>query len=124
MRPRVIENRVIKIGSDHNKFCPSFNPIFTSVPKIANSQQTYAEVRVVQTAFAYSSVSLQTIFVKEPRATAEVTDLLTYLLTYLLTPWSRVPLEKLIGLQLVKKFPAFYRTRRFLTALTDRKRVA
>jgi hypothetical protein len=28
--------------------------------------------------------------------------------TYLLTPWSRVLLEKLTGLQLVKKFPAIY----------------
>jgi len=43
---------------------------------------------------------------------------LTYLLTYLLTPWCRVPLEKLTGLQLVKKFPAFHGTRRFITALT------
>ena len=40
-------------------------------------------------------------------------------LTYLLTPWSRVLLEKLAGLQLVKKFPAFYETRMFLTALTS-----
>ena len=40
-------------------------------------------------------------------------------LTYLLTPWSRVLLEKLASLQLVKKFPAFYGTRRFLTALTS-----
>ena len=45
--------------------------------------------------------------------------LLTYLLTYLLTPRCRVLLEKLTGLQLVKKFPAFlwnqkvhYRTHR------------
>ena len=30
---------------------------------------------------------------------------ITYLLTYLLTAWSRVLLEKLTGLQLVKKFP-------------------
>ena len=30
-----------------------------------------------------------------------------YLLTCLLTPWCRVLLEKLTGLQLVKKFPAF-----------------
>jgi len=36
---------------------------------------------------------------------------------YLHTPWSRVILEKLASLQLVKKFPAFYGTRRFLTAL-------
>jgi len=38
-------------------------------------------------------------------------------LTYLLTPWCRFLLEKLTGLQLVKKFPAFYGTRRFITAL-------
>ena len=42
-----------------------------------------------------------------------------YLLTCLLTPWCRVLLEKLIGLQLVKKFPAFHGTRRFITALTS-----
>ena len=39
--------------------------------------------------------------------------------TYLLTPLCRVLLEKLTGLQLVKKFPAFYGTRRFITALTS-----
>jgi len=35
----------------------------------------------------------------------------------LLTPWCRVLLEKLTGLQLVKKFPAFHGTQRFITAL-------
>ena len=39
------------------------------------------------------------------------------LLTYLLTPCCRVLLEKLTGLQLVKKFPAFHGIRRFITAL-------
>ena len=39
--------------------------------------------------------------------------------TYLLTPWCRVLLEKLPGLQLVKKLPAFHGTRRFITALTS-----
>jgi len=38
---------------------------------------------------------------------------------YLLTAWCRVLLEKQTGLQLVKKFPAFHRTRRFITALTS-----
>ena len=47
-----------------------------------------------------------------------LTHTLTYLLTYLLTPRCRVLLEKLAGLQLVKRFPAFYGTRRFITALT------
>ena len=37
----------------------------------------------------------------------------------LLTPWCRVLLEKLTGLQLVKKLPAFNGTRRFITALTN-----
>jgi hypothetical protein len=36
-----------------------------------------------------------------------------------LSPCSRVPLEKLAGSQLVKKFPAFYGTRLFITAFTN-----
>jgi hypothetical protein len=44
-----------------------------------------------------------------------VTSTPTYL-TYLLTAWGRVLLETLTVSQLVKKFPAFYRTRRFITA--------
>jgi hypothetical protein len=42
---------------------------------------------------------------------------ITYVLTYLLTRWSRVLPEKLTGFQLVKKFSAFYGTRRFTTAV-------
>ena len=42
----------------------------------------------------------------------------------LLTPWCRVLLEKLTGLQLVKKFPAFYGTRRFITALTSARHLS
>ena len=39
--------------------------------------------------------------------------------SYLLSPWCRVLLEQLTGLQLVKKFPAFHGTRRFITARTS-----
>jgi hypothetical protein len=39
-----------------------------------------------------------------------------YLLTYLLTPWSKVLLEKLTGVQLVRKFPTFYGTPRIIIA--------
>jgi len=52
------------------------------------------------------------------------TYLLTYLLTCLLTPWSRVLLVKLNGFELVKKFPAFYGTRRFITALTSARHLS
>ena len=38
---------------------------------------------------------------------------------YLLTLWSRAFLENLTGFQLVKKFPTFYGTRRFITAVTS-----
>ena len=42
-----------------------------------------------------------------------------YLLNYLLTPWSRVLIEKL-----VKTFPAFYGTRRFITAFTSARHMS
>jgi len=44
--------------------------------------------------------------------------------TYLLTPWCRVLLEKLTGLKLVKKFPAFHGTRRFITALSSARHLS
>ena len=39
-----------------------------------------------------------------------------FILTYLFIPWSTVLLETLTGSKPVKKFPAFYGTRRFITA--------
>jgi hypothetical protein len=52
------------------------------------------------------------------------TYLLTCLLTCLLTPCSRVILEQLTGLQLVEKLPAFYGTRRFITAFTSARHLS
>jgi hypothetical protein len=40
-------------------------------------------------------------------------------LTFLFIPRIKVLLDQLTGLQLVKKFPAFYGTRRFITAFTS-----
>ena len=40
----------------------------------------------------------------------------------ILTPWSRVLLEKPTGSQLVKKFPAFYGTRKLITAFSSARR--
>ena len=48
----------------------------------------------------------------------------SYLLIYWLTPWSRVLLEKLTGFQLVKKFPTFYGTWRFITAFTNARHLS
>ena len=43
---------------------------------------------------------------------------------YLHTTWVRVLLEKLIGSQLVKKFPTFHGTRRFITAFTNARHLS
>jgi len=48
---------------------------------------------------------------------------LTDLFTYLLIPWSKV-LEKPTGSQLVKKFPAFHGTLRFITAFTKARQLS
>ena len=48
----------------------------------------------------------------------------TFRETYLPTPYSTVFLEKVTVLQLVKKFPAFYGTRRFITAFTNARHLS
>jgi hypothetical protein len=45
-------------------------------------------------------------------------------LTYVITPWSRILLKKQTGSQLVKKFPAFYGTRKFITAFTRNRHLS
>jgi hypothetical protein len=50
--------------------------------------------------------------------TNKISNLLTDCQTNKQTPWSRVLPEKLTGPQLVKYFPAFYGTRRYITAFT------
>ena len=52
------------------------------------------------------------------------TYLIAYLPTYLLTPWSRVLVERLTVYQLVKKFPAFYGTRRLITTFTSARHLS
>jgi hypothetical protein len=48
----------------------------------------------------------------------------TQSLTHSLTPHSTVLLEKLTGFQLVKKLPAIYVTRRFITAFTSARHLS
>ena len=46
------------------------------------------------------------------------------IITYLVTHWSTVLPAKLTGLQLVKKFPIFYVTRKFITAFTSARHLS
>jgi len=67
-----------------------------------------------------------------PRKTANFETVSNYIhllrnipyMKFLQTPLSRALLEKLTGSQLVKKFPAFYGTRRFITAFTRTRHLA
>ena len=49
---------------------------------------------------------------------------MTFSNNYLLTPWGTVLLEKPTGSQLVKKFPAFCATRRFIAAFTSARHLS
>lgn len=70
-----IENRETNIGPSQKKFCTSSNLMSPHWSlKSRNSQNVHGEVHaVVQIAFTYSSVVLQSIHVNEARITAEIT---------------------------------------------------
>ena len=69
------------------------------------------------------SVNLTTLlFMLLSKGTADGGPVFNYV--YSLTPWSRVLLEKLTDFQLVKKFPAFYGTRRFITEVTSARHLS
>ena len=75
--------------------------------------------------FLYLGVKANTLFrtTRQFSVYFAILIIFTYLLIYLLTPCSRVLLEKLTGLQLVKKF-SFYGTRRFITAFTSDRQLS
>ena len=68
---------------------------------------------------AHPKTSCRKLFKKLETLTVPSLYIYIYIYTYLLTPWCRVLLEKLTGLQLVKKIPALYGTPRFITAFTS-----
>ena len=69
-------------------------------------------VRIYKVAWLYFEIISFKIWINR-KANAKIVGR-----TSLLTPWCRV-LEKLTGLQLVEKFPAFHGNLRFVTALTS-----
>jgi hypothetical protein len=74
---------------------------------------------------AYAFVNtVSRVVICVPKRSDNYTYLLSYLPTYVFTPFSRFLLEKLTGFQLVKKFPIFYGTRRFITAFTGARHLS
>ena len=95
-----------KVGLDRcGKSCPHRD----SIPGPSSPQRV-----AIPTALSQRPLKCeQTLFIgKHGRARGSCRTLFIYLLI----PCSRVLLERLTGFQLLKKFPAFYGTRRFITA--------
>jgi hypothetical protein len=114
---KTTENETIKMTDSKTVRVDKCSPYIFSF-KMPYSQESYKKFIVNnrrKTKSAAAQLVLQPVYANK----LPVGDL-----TYLLTPWNRVLLEKLTGLQLVKKFPAFYRTRRFITALTSARHLS
>jgi hypothetical protein len=72
---------------------------------------------------SYNDLVLPSVDVKRTRHTPHCRD--SEVLPYtILTQWSTVLLEKLTGFQLVKKLPAFYGARKFITAVTSARQLS
>ena len=94
MRSRVI--RGSGSGHEHGTYAAMQHDRCSSWPGLITRTET------IPSAFQFHAWNVYFILL-----TYLLTYLFTYLLTYLLTPWCTLLLEKLTGLQLVKKFPAF-----------------
>jgi hypothetical protein len=68
--------------------------------------------------FTWTSLEMRPVGRGERSATNRLTCFTVQCEKYELTQWSRGLPEKLTGSELIKKFPAFYGTRRFITAFT------
>jgi len=108
-------------------YCPNTNPEWvlnqngTVTMPIIHSSHTKGTQAPTDSVFSkHLSLSLSlSLIAQVPTFAYHLNLTLVYKLQYtLLTPWCSFLLEKLTGLQLVKKFPAFHGTRRFITTLT------
>ena len=102
---------------------PYTPPLLTHTRQMPSPSHSYRFFRL-QTYRFYSPLrgpSVHTARSRHPalHSTLRLRGSPTQHMAYLLTPWCRVLLEKVTVLHLVKKFPAFHGTRRFITALTS-----
>jgi len=106
----VFLNMFVPVTSFWQEPVPSLQPFSKQTTTVPTHNICFKRSRNTQSLYGHGPCLSRTVW---------TCRLLTYLLTYLLTPWCRVLLGKLTGLQLVKKFPVFHRTRRFITTLTS-----
>ena len=94
----------------HTECGPRFHPLLHTPYTVDSQTALGSRMKAIYLFFFFEDAN---------KSSEQVTYLLTYIVTYSLTPWSKVLLEKRTVSQLVKKIPAFYGTRRFITAFTS-----
>ena len=102
--------------SASNTLNTTFTAIIPPEWKVKRSHISSIKCRILKKKHAY--------VVNRQKVTGAAVSYTVLLLTYLLIPRSRVLLEKLTGFQLIMKFPAFYGTRRFITAFTSARHLS
>jgi hypothetical protein len=110
---------IISISSEHLELFSS-----TEVSSLRYSMACIHTTKLLKYSSCVSTIYIRTelTFGNNTFNYSSLTNILN--LYSLLTPWSRVLLEKLTGLQLVKKFPAFYWIWRFITAFTSARHLS
>ena len=108
-------------GCLHSNIFTPVPPEFSYIPSLRTirSQIHGSQYQNNQIAFSFVQPSRPVPSARCLDITVILRNCFCYDVMYLLSAWSRVLLEKLIGFQLVKKFPAFYGTRRFITVFTS-----
>jgi hypothetical protein len=95
---------------------PTKDPFWGILSNKENREKVHREIQILNSSFVLLEQQPPPL-PKKPQSLNK--NKTTYFMgNYLLTPWNRV-LQKLTRFQLVKKFPAFYGTRRFITAVTS-----
>jgi len=114
----------------HSRISPPINFGKDQSPEDEIRHQMTSSIDSLQRVSQYASVFVkyQPVFswfslLSDRIETTAVKPVLRIHKLYLLTPLNRVLREKLIVFQLVKKCPAFYGTRRFITAFTSAHRL-
>ena len=112
-----------------DRYHGSFVQIFgCNLWSVLGSTLLYSTVLPVTFVSRYSNLYSSFIYTHTNKKTAltlsYLSYLLNYLLTYLFTPCSRVILEKLAGIQAIKKFLAFCGTRNFITAFKSSRHLS
>ena len=104
------------LSSQHKHLCAGDKSGSQRSASTKNSLETLSNGEPAR--MRWFRANTQTLPAMEPGPAIQQVRKHVTVVRHLCTPWSEVLLQKLNGSQLVKTFPAFHGTRRFITAFT------